>query len=89
MRGVPRKCTTQTHHSAKDFWLSAKLKVLLPSIAVEGVSCHSSGSLEGGCPSSAEVIEDTEAFIVGFLQLRDFCIREISFIILIDFSIYV
>ena len=25
-----------------------------------GVSCHSSGSLEAGCPSSAEVIEDTE-----------------------------
>ena len=24
------------------------------------MSCHSSGSLEGGCPSSAEVIEDTE-----------------------------
>ena len=31
--------------------------------AVEGVSCHSSGSLEGGCPSSAEVIEDTEDFV--------------------------
>ena len=27
------------------------------------VSCHTSGSLEGGCPSSAEVIEDTEDFI--------------------------
>ena len=27
------------------------------------MSCHSSGSLEGGCPSSAEVIEDTEDFI--------------------------
>ena len=27
------------------------------------VSWHSSGSLEGGCPSSAEVIEDTEDFI--------------------------
>ena len=27
------------------------------------VSCHSSGSLEGGCPSSAKVIEDTEEFI--------------------------
>ena len=27
------------------------------------VSCHSSGSLEGGCPSLAEVIEDTESFI--------------------------
>ena len=26
------------------------------------VSCHSSGSLEGGGPSSAEVIEDTEDF---------------------------
>ena len=28
-----------------------------------GVSCFSSGYLEGGCPSSAEVIEDTEDFI--------------------------
>ena len=37
--GGPRKCTTQTHRSAKDFWQSAKLKVLLPSIAVEGVIC--------------------------------------------------
>ena len=27
------------------------------------VSCHSSRSLEGGCPSSQEVIEDTEDFI--------------------------
>ena len=48
------------------------------------VSCHSSGSLEGGCPSSAEVIEDTEDFIQiqglyslftafeRFLNLRDF-----------------
>ena len=27
------------------------------------MSCRSSGSLEGGCPSSAEVIEDTEDFI--------------------------
>ena len=27
------------------------------------VSCHSSGSLEEGCPSSAEVIKDTEDFI--------------------------
>ena len=27
------------------------------------VSCHSPSSLEGGCPSSAEVIEDTEDFI--------------------------
>ena len=27
------------------------------------MSCHSSGSLEGGCPSSREVIEDTEDFI--------------------------
>ena len=27
------------------------------------MSCHSSGSLEGGCPSSAEVIEDTEDFL--------------------------
>ena len=28
--------------------------------AMFSVSCHASGSLEGGCPSSAEVIEDTE-----------------------------
>ena len=27
------------------------------------MSCHSSGSLEGGRPSSAEVIEDTEDFV--------------------------
>ena len=27
------------------------------------MSFHSSGSLEGGCPSSAEIIEDTEDFI--------------------------
>ena len=27
------------------------------------VSCYSSGSMEGGCPTSAEVIEDTEDFI--------------------------
>ena len=27
------------------------------------MSCHSSGSLEGGCPSSAVVIEDTEDLI--------------------------
>ena len=26
------------------------------------MSCHSSSSLEGGCPSSAVVIEDTEDF---------------------------
>ena len=50
----------------------------------ERVSCHSSGSLEGGCPSSAEVIENTEGFIQfdglyssfsaveRFLYLRDF-----------------
>ena len=49
-----------------------------------GVSCHSSGSLEGGCPSSAEVIEDTEdliqfeglyslfSVVERFLYLRDF-----------------
>ena len=48
------------------------------------MSCHSSGSLEVGCPSSAEVIEDTEDFIQFdglyslftvfeiFLYLRDF-----------------
>ena len=27
------------------------------------MSCHSSGSLEGGYPSSAEVFKDTEDFI--------------------------
>ena len=27
------------------------------------MSCHSSGSLEEGCPTSAEVIEDTEDII--------------------------
>ena len=48
------------------------------------MSCHSSGSLEGGCPSSAEVIEDTEDFfqfeglyslfsaVEIFTYLRDF-----------------
>ena len=48
------------------------------------MSCHSSGSLEGGYLSSAEVIEDTEDFIQfeglhslffaveRFLYLRDF-----------------
>ena len=30
--------------------------------AIGWVSCHSSGSLKGGCPSSAEVIEDTEGY---------------------------
>ena len=48
------------------------------------VACHSSGSFEGGYPSSAEVIEATEdlsnlrAYIVCFLQLIDFRIWEIS-----------
>ena len=46
------------------------------------VSCHSSGSLEGGCPSSAEVIKDTlsnsRAHIVCFLQLRNVRISKIS-----------
>ena len=48
------------------------------------VSCHYSGSLESGCPSSAEVIMDTEDFLQfqglyslltafeRFLYLRDF-----------------
>ena len=48
------------------------------------MSCHSSGSLEGVCPSSVEGIEDTEDFIQfdglysrfsaveRFLYLRDF-----------------
>ena len=48
------------------------------------MSYHSSGSLEGGCPSSAEVIEDTEDFfqfeglyslfsaVERFPYLRDF-----------------
>ena len=52
------------------------------------MSCHSSGSLEGGCPSSVEVIEDTEDFIQfdglyslfsaveRFLYLRDFLMYE-------------
>ena len=53
------------------------------------MSCHSSGSLEGGCPSSTEVFEGTEDFIQfeglhslfsaveRFLYLRDICIRDI------------
>ena len=57
------------------------------------MSCHSSGSLEGGCPSSAEVIEDTEDFIQcedlysllfaveRFTYLRDFS----NYFCLIDF----
>ena len=57
------------------------------------MSCHSSGSLEGGCPSSAEVIEDTEDFIQSeglyslftaferFPYLRDF----LNYFGLIDF----
>ena len=43
------------------------------------MSCHSSGSLEGGCPSSTEVIEDTEGLynpgffaVERFMYLRDF-----------------
>jgi hypothetical protein len=39
VRGVPNKCTAWTLCFAKDFWLSARLKVLLPSIALEGVIC--------------------------------------------------
>ena len=47
-------------------------------------SCHSTGSLEGGHPSSAEVIEDkktlciTLAFIVCFLypQICNMCLRD-------------
>ena len=61
----------------------------------ERVSCHSSGSLEGGCPSSAEVIENTEGFIQfdglyssfsaveRFLYLRDF----LNYFCFIDFFI--
>ena len=57
------------------------------------MSCHSSGSLEGGCPTSAEVIEDTEDFIQfeglyslfsaieRFLYLRDF----LNYFCFIDF----
>ena len=38
--------------------------VLQPGLCIAVcVSCHSSGSLEGGHPSSAEVIEGTEDFV--------------------------
>ena len=51
------------------------------------MSCHSSGSLEGGCPSSAEVIKDTEDFIQfeGFYSLfsaveRSIYLRDFSYL---------
>ena len=63
-----------------------------------GVSCHSSDSLEGGCPSSAEVIENTEVFIQlyslfsavdRFTYLRDFsnhvCLIDFFYLNLRDF----
>ena len=51
------------------------------------MSCHSSGSLKGGFPSSAEVIEDTEDFI----QFEDldsplFAVKRFTY--LRDFSNY-
>ena len=65
------------------------------------MSCHSSGSLEGGYPSSAEVIEDTEDFIQfqglyslfsaveRFTYLRDFsnhfCLMDFFYLNLRDF----
>ena len=51
------------------------------------MSCHSSGSLEGGCPSSAEVIEDTEDFI-QFKDLYSRLFAVARFIYLRDFSNY-
>ena len=51
------------------------------------MSCHSSGSLEGGCPSSAEVIEDTEDFIqFEDLYSRLFAVERFTY--LRDFSNY-
>ena len=59
------------------------------------MSCHFSGSLKAGCPSLAEVIEDTEDFIQleglyslfsaveRFLYLRDF----LNYFCFIDFFI--
>ena len=51
------------------------------------MSCHSSGSLEGGCLSSAEVIEDTKDFIqfVGIYSLLSAVER---FVYLKDFLNY-
>ena len=51
------------------------------------MSCHSSGSLEGGCPSSAEVIEDTEDFI-QFEDLYSLLFAVERFTYLRDFSKY-
>ena len=39
--------------------------------------------------STLKILSNLRAYKVRFLQLRDFCICEISFIILIYFSIYV
>ena len=49
------------------------------------MSCHSSGSLDGGCPSSAEVIEDTEDFI-QFEDLYSLLFAVERFTYLRDFS---
>ena len=49
------------------------------------MSCHSSGSLEGGGPSSAEVIEDTEDFI-QFEDLYSLLFAVERFTYLRDFS---
>ena len=51
------------------------------------MSCHSSGSLEEGCPSSAEVIEDTEDFI-QFKGLYSLFSAVERFTYLRDFSNY-
>ena len=60
------------------------------------MSCHSSGSLEEGCPFTADVIEDTEDFfqyeglhslfsaVERFLHLRDF----LNYFGLTDFWFY-
>ena len=40
------------------------------------MSCHSSGSLEGGCPYLAEVIKDTEDLIQFDGLYRPFCAVE-------------
>ena len=51
------------------------------------LSCHSSGSLEGGYPSSAEVIEDTEG-LIQFKGMYSLFSAVESFIYLRDFSNY-
>ena len=51
------------------------------------MSCHSYGSLEGGCPSSAEVIKDTEGFYSLFSAVERFTylIDFLNYFGLIDF----